>query len=367
MTEPPLRFACGSCGHGLARTSGAAICQVRCPRCGETTTSPDSVSPDSVSPDSVRPAERPDPRPADVPRSVVASRPPARPVVGPTDLTLGSLVRAAGRDCRHAFGLLSTRVLHAELAVLGWALASLPLACPWAIFCEFAFSWSMSLSMDTGPGDEEAILCSFAAASSVGLAPLAFALSHGLAGLSAGIVRGAGPAAPKNRKLLPPGAGRAALCLTPAAVCVVSALATAWLIGGSLLDPLSAPGRWIVGLGVGTLLAAGPFLLLWPVPFLIHDHPESTGFRPIAAAWRLARDQGGGFLAAGLAAYAFLAATIWFTVGGPVATARPEALFPALFSAAICTGICLPLTAPPAFLLLAHAYDRAVRAGIEGD
>ena len=139
------------------------------------------------------------------------------------------------------------------------------------------------------------------------------------------------------------------------------------MIGGSLLDSVSAPGRWIVGLGVGTLLAAGPFLLLWPVPFLIHDRPHLTGFRPIAAAWRLARARGGGFWSAGLAAYACLAATVWFTVGGPIATARPDALFPALFGAAICTGIGLPLTAPPTVLLLAHAYDRAERGRADSE
>jgi len=90
-----------------------------------------------------------------------------------------------------------------------------------------------------------------------------------------------------------------------------------------------------------------------------------TGLRPLIAAWRACEGVRGAATAAGLFAYALLAWPIGLFLGGTLLSPQSPVPFFTLGA----TVVVWPFTAPPAFLLLAHAFDRMVRleAAAEAD
>ena len=93
---------------------------------------------------------------------------------------------------------------------------------------------------------------------------------------------------------------------------------------------------WLVG-AAAVFPAAAVWTLFWPLPYLILDRPDLRGLRPLRECWRMAAAGWGGHVAVGLASAALVAVAIlpW--------------------------GLLLPMLAPPAGLLTAHAYLRSVR------
>ena len=256
---------------------------------------------------------------------------------GPTDLTLGSLVAAAWESWERRWSRFIGGGYVAELVTGAWALA---MSCCVSCFAPF------------GPGSAGAAVA-MVALWVVSVAAVGFRTAAGLIDEAVRTVR---EPSPKVAPIFVPWGGRLAACgVLPTVV------ATTAIMLPLLAAEWAGTGFEAAGIAAGVALLIVPaalFVAFWPAAYLIPDREELAGLRPLAAAWEAAEGDRGAFAAAGLVAYASLAWPVWLFVAGAL-------LFPRFPTPLVTLGgafLVWPWTAPPAFLLLAHAHDRAERA-----
>ena len=316
MSPVPRPLRCSRCGRSLIAAAAAGE-ETVCPGCGAARTAFDA-GPDAD---------------------------------GPTDLTLGSLILAAGADWRANAGRLTVSILVAGLA---WVAI--------AVGAGFAFGSCLV----TGEAAVILVPVWFA-----GVWATAAVLLHGLAGAHLGAVRGWTSV---RRTFDVPHAGRAALCGVPVIFLQVVLKWVPPLLGAGAFGTPGGDVPALIGFGVGQCVPAATFALLWPAAFLIHDRPDLGGLRPLAEAVRLPAGRRSGAIAVGLLAYALLAGPLvaydllymdLFDLVSLQGWLGPDGNEVALLGT-VGLSVLVPLLAgPPAGLLLAHAYDRLARGAAQ--
>ena len=319
MSPAPRPLRCSRCGRSLDAAAAAGD-KPFCPWCGASRTAFDA-GPDAE---------------------------------GPTDLTLGPLILAAGAGWRANVGRLTVSVIVTGLTWLAVAVA-------------VGFAFGSCLVMEQA---------------AVVLVPVWFAgvwataciLLHGLAGTHLGAVRGWTAV---RRTFDVPHAGRAALCGVPVIFLQVVLKWVPPLAGAGAFGTPGGDVPALIGFGVGQCVPAATFALLWPTAFLIHDRPDLNGLRPLAEAVRLPAGRRSGAVAVGLLAYALLAGPLLaydllylglFEIVAPQTWMLGPDRFRAAVFGTVGLSVLVPLLAgPPAGLLLAHAYDRLARGAVRGE
>ena len=340
-----LEFPCAVCRRPLSASPSEAGTAAVCPQCGEENRVPGAGRPDAhgaATCPACGAAVGPDAPACGACGELLGGLDdtPGRGGGRPTGVTLGAVLRAAGRDWRRRGPLLTGGCL---LAALFWCLlfvtqVSLALGAGWAAGV-------------TAGGQESlgAFLVVYGLAA-LAAYPVNCAVPLGLAGLHLAAVRdelprgGRGGGEPRLAPLWRTrGRRRMTLCVTLLALFGTGLGVVNYHLMRAAAELLTGGGadlwRWEVALdwtatGLAALLI---WVLFWPLPFLIADRPDLRHVRPLRACLRLPDGAWGGHLAAGAAG-----------------------LVPLLVTAPV-LGLLLPVTAPLTGLILAHAYDRLDR------
>ncbi|MFH5803898.1 hypothetical protein [Alienimonas sp. DA493] len=260
---------------------------------------------------------------------------------GPTNLTLGALAAAMWSSYRERLPGFALTTLAAVLLTGGWSFALLVLLALLLTTRDVRFSPATALAVGTLWG--------------VGVSAVGFRTVAGLVDHAVRIARGAATPAGRSRFLFAAWGGRFAACGIPpvlvTATCVLLPLFASDWTGVDQRTCAVAAGL------AAAVVPAAQFALLWPTPYLIRDRDDLTGLRPLAAAWRFVEGVRFEATAAGLLAYALLAWPLGLFFGGMLLAPNT----PVPFYTVGATVLLWPFTAPPAFLLLAHAHDRIAR------
>ena len=352
MPDDRIQFRCETCGKKLRAPISKAGAQSECPQCGDLVTVPLSAGPrdgDRLAKyDPTGPIACPvcgaevDANAADCPAcgellGGMGEDPTGMRRGGPTEVTLGSVWRAAVEDWKEQFGILLAGFLLAGLIVFA-AYMSLYIGS-----IAFVFIGVLASGGGPGAGPPDAtffiLIGIYVLVAAVAMNAVCCWMTLGLAGMHLEAVR----TRPELGTLFHVrGFWRMLLCglilgffgmvlIYLPFIGVFAALGFGGGGGGELLI-------FLLGFTLSQLVMGSLFLLFWPVPFFCIDRPDVGHVRPIWAGIQMPAGAWGGHLAVGAAAYGLL------------------------FAGYMLCGVGLLFTGPLAGLLLAHAYDRFDRA-----